>query len=65
MKDNQTGRSRGFGFITLTGDAEKAIAELDGKDLKGRPIRVNEARQNERPPREPREQRDFGGPREE
>jgi len=59
MKDNQTGRSRGFGFITLTGDADRAIADLDGKDLKGRPLRVNEAKppapRMDRPPRE-----DFG-----
>jgi len=44
MKDGQTGRPRGFGFVTLSGEAEKAIAELDGKELKGRTLRVNEAK---------------------
>eukprot|EP01114_Cavostelium_apophysatum_P016191 TRINITY_DN4552_c0_g1_i1.p2 TRINITY_DN4552_c0_g1~~TRINITY_DN4552_c0_g1_i1.p2 ORF type:complete len:177 (-),score=38.94 TRINITY_DN4552_c0_g1_i1:179-709(-) len=44
MKDNQTGRPRGFAFVTLEGDADKAISELDGKELKGRSLRVNEAK---------------------
>jgi cold-inducible RNA-binding protein len=43
--DRETGRSRGFGFITM-GDAEQArvaIEKLDGHMLDGRPLRVNEA----------------------
>jgi len=44
MKDNQTGRPRGFGFITLNGQMDKAIAELDGTELRGRAVRVNEAK---------------------
>ena len=51
VTDRETGRSRGFGFVTFTNreDAEKAIEELDGKELDGRTIKVNEAR--ERAPR--------------
>ncbi len=45
ISDRETGRSRGFGFIEMEdGDAEKAISELNGKDMDGRPLRVNEAR---------------------
>ncbi len=44
ITDRDTGRSRGFGFVTFVNedDAHKAL-ELDGSDLDGRPIRVNEA----------------------
>ncbi len=44
ITDRDTGRSRGFGFVTFVNDddAQKAL-ELDGSDLDGRPIRVNEA----------------------
>jgi len=47
--DRDSGRSRGFGFVTLedASQADAAIADLDGKELHGRAIRVNEA--NERP----------------
>lgn len=51
MKDAATGRPRGFAFVTLDGDLSKAVAELNGKDLKGRPIRVSEA--TPKPPRQP------------
>lgn len=45
VTDRETGRSRGFGFVEMDGpDADKAIRELDGRDLDGRAIRVNEAR---------------------
>jgi RNA recognition motif-containing protein len=49
--DRDTGRSRGFAFVSMGTDqeAEKAIAELNGKVLDGRPLRVNEA--EERSPR--------------
>ena len=45
VTDRETGRSRGFGFVTLANsDATKAaIAKMDGADLDGRTIRVNEA----------------------
>lgn len=55
IKDRDTGQSRGFGFVEMTGaeEAQRAIAALDGKELEGRPLKVNEAR--------PREDRGFGG----
>ena len=59
VMDKMTGRSRGFGFVEFENDAEAeaAIAALNGSDLDGRQITVNEARPMEdRPPR-----RSFGG----
>lgn len=55
IMDRQTGRSRGFGFVEYgTGEeAEKAVQELNGKELDGRQISVNEAR--------PQENRTGGG----
>lgn len=46
ISDKMSGRSKGFGFVEMPNDAEgnKAIETLDGKELNGRPIRVNEAR---------------------
>jgi RNA recognition motif-containing protein len=46
IKDKFSGESRGFGFVEMSNkdEAEKAIAGLNGKDLKGRPLTVNEAR---------------------
>ncbi len=51
--DRDTGRSRGFGFVTFedSGAAQNAIQQMDGKTLDGRTIRVNEAA--ERAPRGP------------
>jgi RNA recognition motif-containing protein len=51
LMDRETGRSRGFGFVEMpnSSEAETAIAQLNGKDLGGRALRINEAR-----PREPR-----------
>ena len=56
--DRDTGRSRGFGFVTYVDAAnnQKAVDELNDKDLDGRTINVSEAR-----PREDRPKRDFGG----
>jgi len=54
MMDKMTGRSRGFGFVEMENDAEaeKAIDALNGKDMGGRSLVVNEARpMGERPPR--------------
>jgi len=46
ITDRETGRSRGFGFIEMdNGDADKAISQLNGQDMDGRPLRVNEARE--------------------
>lgn len=46
ISDNFTGKSKGFGFVEMASntEAQTAIAELNGKDLKGRAITVNEAR---------------------
>ena len=46
ISDRETGRSRGFGFIEMNdGDADKAISELNGREMDGRELRVNEARE--------------------
>jgi RNA recognition motif-containing protein len=62
IKDKFTGESRGFGFVEMPNkeEADKAIAALNGKDLKGRNLTVNEAR-----PRtdRPRTGGGFGGGR--
>jgi len=56
-----TGKSKGFGFVTITDDAqaEKAISELNGKEVEGRKLTVNEAKPFEPGSRPPR--RNFGG----
>lgn len=58
VKDRDTGRSKGFGFVEFESDDEGKAAEkaLNGSDMGGRSITVNEAR-----PREERPRRDFGG----
>ncbi|HVA69536.1 MAG TPA: RNA-binding protein [Candidatus Binataceae bacterium] len=45
IMDRATNRSRGFGFVEMGTDegAEAAVKRLNGRDIKGRPIRVNEA----------------------
>ena len=57
-----TGKSKGFGFITISDDvqAEKAISEMNGKEMEGRKLTVNEAKpfDPDKPPR-----RSFGGGR--
>jgi len=52
IKNKYSGRSKGFGFVTFTDDASaaKAIAELNGKSVDGREIKVTEAK-----PLEPRD----------
>ena len=46
IEDRETGRSRGFGFVEMSSKAEgeKAIADLDGKEIEGRNLKVNEAK---------------------
>lgn len=46
INDRETGRPRGFGFVTMPNDSagRDAIAALDGQELDGRPLKVNEAR---------------------
>ncbi len=50
ITDRDTGRSRGFGFVEMSNDdeARRAIEELDGYDLGGRKLRVNEAQPRRR-----------------
>jgi RNA recognition motif-containing protein len=57
MQDRMTGRSRGFAFVSMSNDqeAEKAIAALNGTEMRGRALTVNVAR--------PREERSGGGGR--
>ncbi len=49
ITDRATGRSRGFGFVELESDdeAQKAIQSLSGKELNGRVLVINEARERE------------------
>lgn len=55
ITDRETGRSRGFAFVEMPNDeeADRAISALNGADIGGRKLNVNEAR--------PREERPFGG----
>src|SRR6476646_1472580 len=54
ITDRDTGRSKGFGFVAMNDEsAEKAISQLNGTELNGRQLTVNEAR--------PMVKRDFGG----
>jgi RNA recognition motif-containing protein len=50
ITDRDTGQSRGFGFVEMRSedDAKKAIAQFDGHDLKGRALKVNEARDRDK-----------------
>ena len=49
ITDRETGRSRGFAFVEMeAAGADAAIQALDGRDVDGRPMRVNEARERER-----------------
>jgi RNA recognition motif-containing protein len=55
VTDRDTGRARGFGFVEMSvnAEADRAIAELNGRELDGRALNVNEAR--------PKEDRGSGG----
>ena len=55
ITDRDTGRSKGFGFVEMSNDAEaqRAISALNGKEIDGRALTVNEAR--------PKEERSGGG----
>ena len=55
IEDRDTGRSRGFGFVEMSSQAEaqEAIATLDGKEIGGRALKVNEAK--------PQQNRNGGG----
>lgn len=59
ITDRETGRSRGFGFVEMSDeDGQKAMDELNGQDISGRPLRVNEANEQR-----PRSGGGGGGPR--
>ncbi|HSX46328.1 MAG TPA: RNA-binding protein [Candidatus Saccharimonadia bacterium] len=60
IMDRESGRSKGFGFVEMSSDeeAKAAVDQLNGKELDGRPIVVNEAR-----PREERPRPSFSGDR--
>ncbi len=53
ISDRETGRSKGFGFIEMetAEEAQAAIAELNGSEVSGRALKVNEANESPRPPR--------------
>jgi len=53
IMDRESGRSKGFGFVEMSSDeeAKAAVDQLNGKDLDGRAIVVNEARPREERPR--------------
>jgi len=55
IEDRETGRSRGFGFVEMSSkeDGQNAISQLDGKEVDGRSLKVNEAK--------PRENNNGGG----
>ena len=60
ITDKYSGRSKGFGFVEMPtqAEAEEAIRSLDGKSVKGRNLKVNQARpREERPQRRPRRPR--------
>jgi RNA recognition motif-containing protein len=48
--DRDTGRSRGFGFVEMRDGGDEAIAALNGADLQGRSLKVNEAKPREERP---------------
>jgi len=60
ITDRETGRAKGFGFITMNNsdEAAKAIEELNDKEFEGRNLRVNEAK-----PREPRQRNSYNNSR--
>jgi cold-inducible RNA-binding protein len=55
VTDRDTGQARGFGFVEMSvnAEADRAISELNGRELDGRALNVNEAR--------PKTERSFGG----
>ena len=51
VSDRETGRSRGFGFVEMSEGGDEAIAALNGSQVGGRPLTVNEAKPREDRPR--------------
>lgn len=56
ITDRDTGRSKGFGFVEMPNneEAQAAVSALDGKEVDGRNLKVNEAKPREDRPRRPR-----------
>ncbi|MFZ9659632.1 MAG: RNA recognition motif domain-containing protein [Arcobacteraceae bacterium] len=54
VTDRETGRAKGFAFVTMDNGANEAIEALNGKEFDGRTLRINEAK-----PREERPKREF------
>ena len=54
VTDRETGRAKGFAFVTMESGANEAIEALNGKEFDGRTLRINEAK-----PREERPKREF------
>jgi RNA recognition motif-containing protein len=63
IKDQYSGQSKGFGFVEMpsTAEAQAAITGLHGKELRGRPLTVNEARPRAGGSRPERRSGGFGG----
>jgi RNA recognition motif-containing protein len=63
MQDKFTGKSRGFGFVTMSSaeEAQKAISQFHGQNFMNRTLTVNEARPREDRPGGGGERRGFGG----
>ena len=51
VMDRETGRSRGFGFVEMSSGGDEAIEAMNGRDLAGRTLTVNEARPRNDQPR--------------
>lgn len=62
ISDKYSGRSKGFGFVTIADDeqAKKAISELNDKEVEGRKLKVNEAKPMEERPKRDFNRRDSG-----
>jgi len=65
ITDRDTGQPRGFGFVEMTNnsEADRAIAELNGREMDGRALNINEARPKEDRGGGGRRNSGFGGPR--
>ena len=63
LMDRETGRPRGFGFITMSSpeEAQKAIEAMNGKDMDGRALTVNVAKPREERPAGGGGRREYGG----
>ncbi len=57
ISDKYSGRSKGFGFVTFKNDddADKAVSEMNGKDIEGRELKVSEAKPMEERQERPRQ----------